>query len=451
MKNKFALLLIAFSLAVVEKTLAQDQCAIAGSLFIEPARAKNYDEAYSHYDKVVSECPTYSLAIYQYGEKMFKHFVENGKPEIIVKYEENFAKQLLHFPEKTKVGKNMAKVAQLKYDNKIGTMQSQFDAFDAAFQKDEKTFTSPKGLYTYFSLAKNLFDSKEKDIQEVFNLYDIIQEKINKEEGKYAGKLSELIDKEEEGTKLTAKEEKRQKGYETNLRSYGKIKGSVDTKLGSIADCENLIPLYERNFEEKKNDITWLKSAAGRLNGKDCDTPLFLKMVQQLHSLQPSASSAFYLGRLKEREGNSKEALNYYNQAVDLEQNPNQKVRYYHSIANNFYKKGSFSKAREYYRKILKITPNSGRTYLKIAAMYNKSANNCGNTPFEKRAINWLAAQTANKAARVDPSVASSARKAASSYQSLAPSKSDIFNAGMSGKTITFSCWVGGSVKVPNL
>ena len=57
----------------------------------------------------------------------------------------------------------------------------------------------------------------------------------------------------------------------------------------------------------------------------------------------------------------------------------------------------------------------------------------------------------ANKAARVDGSIASTARDAASSYMQRAPSKSDIFSAGKAGQTISFSCWVGGSVRVPNL
>jgi len=57
----------------------------------------------------------------------------------------------------------------------------------------------------------------------------------------------------------------------------------------------------------------------------------------------------------------------------------------------------------------------------------------------------------ANKAARVDASIASNARLAASSYRQRAPGKSDIFSEGMAGKTVTFNCWIGGSVKVPNL
>ncbi|MEL6810449.1 MAG: hypothetical protein AAFP76_03820 [Bacteroidota bacterium] len=452
MKTKVTLLLAVLALTFSGKTLAQmDECVTTGSLFVEPAKAKNYEAALPHYDKVVTECPKYSLAVYQYGEKMFKHFVEKGDKSKVAAYEKNFDLMLANYPAKTKVGKNMAKVAQLKYDNGIGTKAEQFAAFDAAYKKDEKTFTSPKSLYTYFSLARDLFDGGEKDIQEVFDLYDIVQEKINKEEGKYAGKLSQLIDKEEAGTVLTSKEKKRLKGYETNLSSYGKIRGSIDTKLGAIADCTNLIPLYQKLWEEKKTDVQWLKSSAGKLNAKDCDTPLFFQMVQQLHSLQPSAASAFYLGRLAEKDGKSSDAMGYYEQAVSLESDPNQKVKYYTSIAENFRKKGSYGKARSFYRKVLEIKPNEGRAYLKIAQMYSKSASSCGSTPFEKRAMNWLAANMADKAARVDPSIASTARSAASSYRQRAPSKTDIFSAGMAGKSVSFGCWVGGSVRVPSL
>jgi len=452
MKTKVTLLLVVFAVAFSGNMLAQmDECVTTASLFIEPAKAKNYEAALPHYDKVITECPKYSKATYQYAEKMFKYLFEKGDKTMLSAYEKNFELQIKNYPSKTKIGKTMAKVAQLKFDNKIGSKQQQFDAFDAAYKKDEATFTSPKSLYTYFSLARDLFDANEKDILEVFDLYDIIQDKIDKEEGKYASKLSQLIDKEEASTVLTRKEQKKLKGYETNLSSYGKIKGSIDTKLGAIADCTNLVPLYEKLWEEKKNDVAWLKSSAGKLNSKDCDTPLFYQMVQQLHSLQPSAASAFYLGRLAEKDGKASEARDYYTQAVELESDPNKKVGYYKSIAESFYKKGSYGQSRKYFRKVIELKPNYGRGYLKIAAMYNKSANSCGSTPFEKRAINWLAAQMADKAARVDPSIAGSARAAASSYRGLAPSKTDIFSSGMAGKIVSFSCWVGGSIKVPSL
>jgi len=451
MKRKAILLAAVLFVALGSKSFAQDECYTLGSLFTEPAKAKNYQGALQHYQPLVDKCPTWSMATYQYGAKMFEDLIEKGDKSKITDLEQNFAKRMQHYASKTKVGREMANIAQVKYDAGIGTKMEQFKSFDEAFKKDEETFTSAKSLYTYFSLAVDLHDEGKKDIQEVFNLYDTIIDKLEKEEIELSGKLTKLIDKEEAGTALSSKEKKYLKNYETNLGAYGKVKGSVNGKLGILADCPNLIPLYEKLFEEKKNDVNWLKSAAGKLNAKDCETPMFFKMVQQLHTLEPSAKSAFYLGRLAEKDGNNSKAREYYDQAAELETSPKDKAKIYYSIAENMRKKGSKSSARNYYNKALAENPSLGVAYLRIAKMYADSANSCGTTAFEKRAIYWKAAEMASRAARVDGSIAGNANAAASSYRGYAPSKSDIFSSGMAGKTITFSCWVGGSVKVPNL
>jgi len=57
----------------------------------------------------------------------------------------------------------------------------------------------------------------------------------------------------------------------------------------------------------------------------------------------------------------------------------------------------------------------------------------------------------ARKAGRVDPALSGRASQTAASYNAKAPSKEMIFSSGKAGQSISFSCWVGGSVKVPNL
>jgi hypothetical protein len=114
-------------------------------------------------------------------------------------------------------------------------------------------------------------------------------------------------------------------------------------------------------------------------------------------------------------------------------------------------RKGSKSTARSYAQKAIDANPSNGRAYLLIANLYASSANDCGTSSFDKRAMYWKAADMASKAGRVDPSIRSSANQAVASYTAKAPSKEMIFSSGMAGKTVTFSCWVGGSVKVPNL
>lgn len=453
MKTKAFLLIAALMLTLGGKMAAQapNDCVITLSLFVEPAKAKNYEAALPHYDKVIKECPTYSLATYQYGERMFEYFIEKGDKTKMDAYIKNFEMRLKNYPTKTKEGEVMSKIAQLKFDNNMGTKAQQFADFDKAFKTDRENFTSPKGIYTYFSLAVDLYESNEMDIQDVFDLYDEVNEKIEVEEIQLAKRLTQLIEKQESGDQLSKKEEKAMNASEKNLAAYGTVKGSVNGKLGILADCPNLIPLYQKDFEAKKDDVNWLRRAAGRLNSKDCDTPLFFQLVQQLHTLEPSAKSAFYLGRLADRNGDGSAALGYYNQAAELETNPSAKADIYYRIAENAKKKGSLSQARSYYLKAVEQKPSYGRAYLKIANMYASSANNCGSSPFEKRAMYWKAAEMADKAARVDASIAGNARATASAYRERTPTKSEIFNAEMGGKTITFNCWVGGSVRVPSL
>ena len=86
-----------------------------------------------------------------------------------------------------------------------------------------------------------------------------------------------------------------------------------------------------------------------------------------------------------------------------------------------------------------------------IANLYASSANNCGDSQFDKRAVYWLAANTAKKAANVDASIKKAALKTAASYNGRAPSKTDIFTEGMEGQVIQFSCWNNDKVKVPKL
>ena len=453
MKMKTILFAIALLFSFGGKVIAQNDCAITLSLFAEPAKVKNYEAALPHYAKVVKECPTYSMATYQYAAKMFEYFVEKGDKSKVADLEQAYKYRMQYYPSKTKAGDVMSKIAQVKFDNAIGSKMDQFKAFDEAFKKDEASFTSPKSIYTYFSLAVDLFKSGEMDIQDVFDLYDTIIAKIESEESRLAKKLTDLLDKQDSGAQLSQKENKRLKAYEKNLGAYSTVKGSVDGKLGQLADCPNLIPLYNKDFDSKKDDIDWIKRAAGRMSAKDCtDDPLFLRLVEQLDRLAPSAETKLYLSQLEKGKGNTTKQIAYLEESLSLQQDPLKKAKVAYRIGEVHRVKGSYGRARSSYMEALQHNPSMGICYLKIANMIGSSANSCGNTVFEKRAVNWKAAAMAEKAARVDASIAGNARAAAASFRARAPQKSDIFSEGMAGKTVSFSnCWVGGSITVPNL
>ncbi|WP_029037772.1 hypothetical protein [Salinimicrobium xinjiangense] len=434
---------------------ANQDCATTAALAYSDAKANNYDAAWPRIETLRKDCPTYHIATFQYGERILKDRLEKapeGEKKAVAQELINIYKERLqHFPAKTDAGKVNADIAQLMYDVQMGTTEEQFEAFDRAFKADPNSLNA-RSLYTYFYLLVELQDAGKKDLQDVFDMYDVVTAKLEEQENETAEGLAKLMEKQEAGEELTDKEQKRLHAYETNLKAYSTVKGSINAKLGQRADCDNLIPLYSKDFEAKKGDTEWLKRVNSRLSAKDCtEDPLFVKVSEALHKLEPSASSAYSLGQLAESEGKQAKALEYYNQAAQLQKDPSTRANIYYRIANQYKEKGQFGQARNFYRKALDSKPSFGRAYLQISSMIAQSANNCGDTAFEKRAVYWKAAEYADRAGRVDPSISSTANETAAAYRGRAPQRSDIFQNDMQGKTITFSCWIGESVRVPNL
>ena len=127
------------------------------------------------------------------------------------------------------------------------------------------------------------------------------------------------------------------------------------------------------------------------------------------------------------------------------------KANILYKIAVKFKNSGRRSSARDYAQQALSFQPSLGQAYILIANMYADSANGCGDSQFNKKAVFWLASQTAQKAGRVDASLKKLANQSVAAFNGRAPSKTDIFTEGNQGTTITFSCWIRRSVKVPNL
>ncbi|QYA25275.1 hypothetical protein G3I01_07040 [Gramella sp. MT6] len=457
MKKRFiALLTIALSGLGTVNAQSGD-CATMAALAYDDAKAKNYEAAYPALMKVKEECPKYSLATYQYLERALEYKIEKAeqgdKKELVEELIGVWETRLELYPGKTSKGKIYSDIALLKFDNKIGDKEEQYMAFDKAYTEDKENFKSPKGLYAYFDLMAEMQDEGEKTLQDVFDNYDRVFTKIEEEENEAAENLAPLLKKQEEGEDLTTKEEKQIKYAEINLANYSKVKEAINAKLGARADCDNLIPLYKKDFEDKKSDVAWLKNANARLSAKDCtEDPLFIQVSEALHKLEPSAKSAYSLGQLAEAEGDRTKALEYYNEAAELETNKSDKAKIYYRIANNYKEKGSFGQARNFYNKALQAKPSLGSAYLQIASMYAQSANNCGEDAFSKRAVYWLAADYASRAARVDPSIASNANQAAAAYKGRAPQKSDVFQSSKNaGDAISIGCWIGETVRIPSL
>ena len=454
------LFLILFTSPIFSQ-LSSDECLEQLSIFAESAKIKNYQAAYEPWKTVLDNCPKLSLATYQYGEIILKDFIKKSESE---ENKSKYLNDLLslydlwaeNFPERKgvrQIGKIYSSKGQAMLDNGIKDKELIYDTFEYAFQNDPTSFSNPKSLAYYFQTGYDLYKAGSKiNLETLFEKYEELTEKFELLKTNISKNIDIILNKEESGTPLTSREVRNKKIYNTNSNAVSAYLQLIDQLIAKEATCDILIPLYSENFEENKNNPLWIRRAAGRLDGKDCsDDPLFVTLVEQLHSLEPSADSAYYLGILNDKQGNSEGALKYYQESVSLQTDNYKKANILYKIAVKFKNAGRKVSARNYAEQALSFQPSLGRAYLLIANMYADSANGCGDTQFNKRAVFWLAAQTALKAGRVDASLKKISDRTAAAFNGRAPSKTDIFTEGNQGTNITFSCWIKRSVKVPNL
>lgn len=458
MKNKLFFLMIVSGL-VASAQVDKSSCPANLSIFAEFAKVKNYDAAYQPWLDVRNTCPELNVATFKYGERILAHKIKNATDDkaafqtaLIALYDD----WITYFPTTkrgaSEVGQILSSKAQAMVDYSLGTKQEAYDIFDQAFTEDPSSFKSPKRLYTYFKTAYQLYKQGDSSAEMLFNKYEDVSEKFELEQTKLAKKLDVILTKLDSGEALTSREQRNKRVYETNVLAFSTYAGNLEAMISKESSCENLIPLYRKNFEANKTNSLWLNRAASRMDAKECsDDPLFVELVEALHAINPSANSAYYLGILKDKAGDSKAALAYYEESLTLEQDQYRKASILYKIAIKFKTRGLKSKARSYAYKALKNQPSMGKAYILIASLYAASANDCGTTQFEKRAVYWLAAKTARKAAAVDSGSKKMALKLAVSYEGRAPSKTDIFTEGKAGETIRFSCWINDSVSVPQL
>lgn len=445
MKTKFLFITALFFSLL---TNAQDaECAEMTSLYNEACKNKNYEEAYPIWEKARKKCPKFSAALYQRGVQLINWKMKSAtdKEKWVREYMTLLDEHDTNFPDNKKG--NTVKKAMMLYENKLGTTEEIYGLYDKAFKTDLDNFSNLKGLLAYFEMYVDKFEKNQDGItlQDVFAKYDLISDKLTVEEAVLSNKLDEILKKEEAGETLVARDAKNKLVYEQNLTIFEPIRNSMDAKIEKLATCERLIPMLQKDYDSNKTNIDWLSRTAARLIAKGCTgDKLYNDIVEQILVINPT-SSAFYNKAVGEyKKGNTPKAMEFFNKSLELETDPSKKADTYYLIATAVYGTKNKSQARTYLEKALSLKPSMSKAYLYLSDLYAMSANEAGDDVFTKRAVNWLAAQTARKAG------VAGAKKAAD-CETRAPSKADIFAAGMAGKQICFKGWIGKCITVPSL
>jgi len=423
----------------------QQDCTMEYNLYKGEIQSKNFESAKTRLTTLMTNCPELSVNIYKLGAKIVDDMLAKGQKEDAIRLMSKIVDQrLLYFPK----GDGKVYNDFCTFLNKCGVSEEQvYQILHKAYQADP-TAMSAKNIYMYFDVV--LERNKEIDVQKILDTYDDIKDAQEKKAEKYQLRLSKLIAKEEGGATLSAKEAKSKRIAEATLKNIGIVEGGLDAKIEELLTCDRLSPLYRRDFEKNKDNAKWLKRAVSRMFRKGCtEDHLYAELAHAYALAEPSSNAYIFLSGILEDNGKKAEALEMRKKAIELEIDPIRKSKYLLTIAQDYNKKGRKSQARKYANDAIRNNPSNGAAYLLIASMYATSANSCGTDEFSKRMVYVAALNKAQRAVKVDPSIASRAKKYIKSYKANIPSKSMIFNEGVKeGDTFKVGCWIGETVKV---
>ena len=446
MKKIFVLLV---SLISFQNSMHAQECMRDVSLLNESVKINNYVDAEQFLTKLLNEAPDCHPGIYIRGEQVFAYKIENAKSpeekEKLVREANSFLDKFQkYFPDKVQ-GLTSKKAMNL-FENNVGTKEEIFLLLEKVVKNELEETTNIKSFYTYFEMFVDKFEAgNDKKLEDVFELYDILTERIERESAVLSEQLDEVL-KIEETQSLTSKQEFTKKRCTVNLEAIESIMVSMDAKVEKLSTCDRIVPLLEKNYDANKNNEEWLKRAATRLYNKECmDTDLFEKISNQLYSLNPTPGAAFNKGLNALKKGDRNKAIEFLLQAEKLYPDAANKAKVLFTIASRVYGMGNKSMAKQYCDKALSVSPSYEKAQLYIASLYANSVNEAADSPFDKRAVYWLAAQTARKTGTAKGNAT------ASSYEQRAPSREDIFNSGKAGQQVCFKGWIGKCVTVPKL
>jgi hypothetical protein len=427
MKTKFTCVLmfccILFANAQKKEIICAEKLAKANELI----KILKFDDANLLWLDVKEKCPTLNETIYTSGETLLTYYIDSATtPEEKEKSVRNlmslYDEYDANFPLNNQ--ENQVKKGLLLQDNDLGTAEEKFQIFDKIFQNTPDKFTNPSALYIYF----DLFYTKMKNNPNGLQIDEII--------AKYGAMLGQLD--------LASK-----KSNQTDSSDYKRVKDGLEALLSGVITKERLLPYFQKNYENNSNNTYWLENAAEILFSKNASSdPLFLSIVTSLHKLKPTSKSAYYMGFALLSTTNRTASLKYFEQAALLATDPNEKATIYYLAATtsmNYNK----SETKRYILKAAEAAPTFGKGYFLLAQLYANSAKECGKTPFEVKAIQYLASETVLKAGQADATLKESAQQQSALYLKKAPKAAEIKLAKLAGKKITFFCWINESIVVP--
>ena len=396
-----------------EANFGPDEAAgkAAVSLYSEPFKQKNYEDAKLFWWDAQKKAPKYKPVLYSHGVYIYKNAIkkEQDKAKKAALADTIFIIYDLWV-------KNFGDCYKIQLDKGTDLMKYKGTTeYEAAYNSINKglDFINPKkvknkwinaSILSAYYMVKN----KKSKCDVLLNQYD---------------RLSQICDINIE---QYADNEKK-KGYYLKSQAY------LDKNVAPCASCDKLEELFIPKVKSAPNDTVLIKKAIKMLGNKKCtSSDFYIDLATKIHTWEPSAESAISIGNYWYSKKDFKKASSFYKEGLTLTEDASEKAKLYERLAQIELSKGSYKSAVSYARKMENKCKANGI----IARAIASSASSCANSKVEASYVYCLAIDYAEKAKGCVSSSTISA------WKKRLASKSDLFLVEVTpGQSVKVSCW----------
>ena len=438
MKIKTLVAVLLLSGGVTSAFAQTEDCNKNSSISHEAVRAGNFKDAYLPWKEVLKNCPTLKFYTFNDGIKILTAFLGDIKDRNSADYKKYFDELMEVYDLRMQYTPNFQ---HLKGTPSVGDTKGSKAISYIAYAPNIDVNLA----YTW--LKESLESEKEGSKSPILHYFlDMSLNKLKADPNHKEQFIQDyLTDSEYADAAIAAENDPAKK------KALQQVKDNIVAMFinSGTADCESLQGIYGPKIEANQSDSTYLKKAISILKMMKCtESEAYFQASYYMYKINPTADAATGCGYMSYKKGDFDTAVKYFDEALNLESDPEKKAQLAYVVAASLFNAKKLSQARSYLQKAISFKENYGDAYILLAQLYASSPN-WNDEPALNKCTYFVVIDKLQRAKAVDPTVADKANELISTYARYTPKAEDLFMLGIkAGDRDTVGGWIGESTTV---
>ncbi|MDR0895014.1 MAG: tetratricopeptide repeat protein [Prevotellaceae bacterium] len=436
--NKVAALLLLFMVATGAVAQTED-CNKNSSISHEAVKSKNYHDAYIPWKYVMENCPTLRYYTYTDGRSILTAFLQENKDRNSAEYKKYFDELMAMHDQKIKY--------LPEFRSKVPSVGSSIGVKAI----DYLMFAPSVDANVAYSWLKEAIDSEKANSQSAILNYflDMSLAKLKNDQEHREQFFQDYLtaaDYADDAVMLETDSAKKE-----TLRH---VKDNIEAMFinSGTADCDALQTLFGPKVEAAQTDSNYLKKAIGIMKVMRCtESEAYFQASYYMYKIHPTADAAMGCGYMAYKKGDYDEAVKYFNEALELENNPEKKAQIAYAGGAALLSMKRYAQAKASLLRAIQFRPSYGDAYILLAQTYASNPN-WSDEPALNKCTYYVVIDKLQRARSVDPKVAARAQELIGTYARYVPKTEDLFMLGIKdGDTVEVKGWIGETTRIRKL